>query len=277
MDFNHILFFSDKDSENSYRLIFAEKPPENILIFRPKGFSGLPNGLEEAAGSATISTHEVESLSIDDSKEWIANEVQTKPHRALMDMFEGLKEAGFKENIVISIFSGSKLHAALQLTFAMIIDASVQVIQGKPGQEQKVTSLDWLNGAMSAGTKKLQQGVLLGMLEAKCSEYSRHTSTQWAYSPENDGWLEAETIVGSQPPKTVPDTKGFSATASAMSGAGLLETKSTPSSENREQRYRLTGKGWITALSLWNERNESQLETRYGRISGAMINPKSPN
>jgi len=277
MSFNHILFFSDKDSEDSYRLIFTEKPPENVLIFRPKGFSGLPSGLEDVAGSATIFVHEVESLSIDDSEEWIANEVQTKPHRVLMEMFEGLKETGFEENIVISIFSGSKLHAALQLTFAMIIDASIQVVQGKPGEKQKIASLDWLNGAMSAGTKKLQQGVLLGMLEAKCSEYSRHMGTQSPYSPENDGWLEAETIVGSQPPETVPDTKGFSATASAMSEAGLLETKSEPSSENREQRYRLTGKGWISALSLWNERNENPLETRYGRISGVMINPKTPN
>ena len=32
------LYF-DKDSEDSYRQIFADKPPENVLIFRPKGFS----------------------------------------------------------------------------------------------------------------------------------------------------------------------------------------------------------------------------------------------
>jgi len=277
MSFNHILFFSDKDSADSYQLIFADKPPENVLIFIPKGFSGLPNGLEEAAGLDNIQHYEVESLSIDDSEEWMANEVQTKPHRVLMDMFEGLKQSGLKENIVISIFSGSKLHAALQLTFAMIIDASVQVVQGKPGEEQKIASFDWLNGAMSLGTKKFQQGVLLGMLEAKRSEYSRRAGTQSAYSPENDGWLEAETIVGSQPHETVPETKGFSATASAMAAAGLLETKSKPSSDNREQRYRLTGKGWISALSLWNERYEISSETRHGRISGVMINPKTPN
>ena len=281
MSYNHVLFFSDKESDGSYHQIFLEKPPEKVLVFRPRGFTDLPSGLAEAAGEARIIVHEVESLSIDDENEWFANEVQIKPHRVLMDMFEGLRESNLDhENIVISIFSGSKLHAALQLTFAMIIDADIQIIQGEPGREQEIVCLDWLKGALhSIETQKLQQGVLLGMLEAKWSEYSKFltfSDSQYSYSPESDGWLEAETIVGSQPEETVPDTKGFSATASAMCNSNLIARYLEPSAENREQRYRLTGKGWMAALSLWNERKEGQTESRSGRISGVMINPNNP-
>jgi hypothetical protein len=284
MSYNHILFSSSKDSLESYQRIFAEKPPENVLVFMPEGQGDIPSGLREAADGATIIPWKVESLDIDYEQEWIAAVVETKPPRILMQMIEGLTQSNLnQDNLVVTIFSGSKLHATLLFTFALIFDAEVHVLQGESDGEQELIGLEWLKGALhSMNNKKLQQGVLLGMLYAKNSEYSTHLlnsnhNEEKPYSPNEDGWLSAESIVGSQPPDSAPDPKGFASTASAMCKANLLERKLDPSSNNKEQRYRLSGKGWIAALSLWNQQNDEGIGSMYGRISGVMINPKSDN
>jgi len=255
---DHLLLHSGrKDQPGTYSAIFAERPPARVILFQPKGSENIPIGLEKAVEDhgAELFVREVESLDIPAT--WVADELRMKPHRVFINMFESLTEVGIRpEQVVVTVFSGTRLHASILLTLGMILDAEILVLSGK-GEEQEVTPQPWMKGILhEKKPNKLQAGVLLGMLEAKHLEHGQIDSP-------NRVWLEPETIVGTQAEGAAPDPLGFSSTANTMIDEKLLKK-----SKAGQMQYRLTGRGWLAALSLWNQIHEEDKDVPYkeGRI-----------
>ena len=270
MTFHHIIFNSSpannekfyQQQQENYRNLFDEYPPSKVLIFTTKTISDIHLGLKSEIGNHGIEPeiHEIEDLS--PPPNWTKETLSSKPYRMLSDMIDAFSQSKLVRNkTLVTIVGGSSLYSSLLLVLSRVIEASVVLNEGNR-ENPNYQIQTWLSKVEKyTNIKKHEQTFLINLLESK---------KRFDYSTvvHDSHWKSAKEISG-------VNTKAIKAKGVSNATTNLIENGLIESNNGTPVQYRLTAKGWTTALSMidLNSFETGKLsDIRASRITGLRLN-----
>jgi len=223
MRYDHVMIYPGRKfgsvEETGFLSLFEQYPPDRILLLHT-GMDAPPEHLQEAAGEADILFHKISELGARSFED--ALQMKAQPYVVLKEIFDGictelpgrLGNDDPEDPFIISLTSGSALHATLLLVLGIPLNALFVSIEARSRQAE-VHAHEWIHLGMKADHGSMQANVLRAILI---------NSTQRGYNLDtiSEGWLTADEIIGGLP-GDLPKTLGFSNTAEVLLDDDLLE------------------------------------------------------
>ncbi|MEE2758965.1 MAG: hypothetical protein VYA86_03180 [Candidatus Thermoplasmatota archaeon] len=270
MTYHHIIFnaspshtekFSLQQDEN-YRDLFGRYRPSKVLILTTKTLSEIHPGLKSEVENRNLTPEICEIEDLTPPPNWTKEMLSTKPYRILSDMIDAFSQSNLERHkTLVTIVGGSALYSSLLLVLSRVIGASVVLNEGNR-EEPDYQIQSWLSRVEEyTQIKKHEKTFLANLLESK-------KTADYSIVGHDSQWKSAKEISGVN--TKAPKAKGVSNTTSDLVENGLIE-----SNNGDPVQYRLTAKGWTTALStieLNSFASDKLSKIRASRITGLRLN-----
>ena len=246
-----------KSHDAGYDQLFSRLKGSKVLVFNPLGENPIHSGITAAATkhNVEIQTHSLDG--IEPPANWSRSELASKPFKILEGMIDGWRKSNLDSSkALVTIVGGSSLHGSLLLVFSRIIGASIALNEGdlKAPNYKLQTWLSQIENYTQVKPNEVE--ILKTFLNSKTGPDFSKTSFR-----EPDFWKDAKEITGS-------DIDAAKSTGLSSSIQRLIKEKYIIKNDGRPMQYRLTAKGWTTALTNSKFGTENPFNARSSRISG---------
>ena len=261
--FHHVLINSwdpsdpetKKSHDEGYNQLFTRFKPSEVLVFNPLGDQPIHSGIITYAEDVEIQAHSIEG--IEPPANWSQSDLAAKPFQILEDMVDGWRASNLNgSKALVTIVGGTSLHGSLLLVFSRIIGASIVLNNGdmKNPDYQLQTWLSQIENYTQVTSREVD--ILNTFLGSKEGPDFNKSSFR-----ESDFWKPASEITGS-------DIDASKSTGLSSSIKSLIDNGYIIKNNGRPMQYRLTAKGWTTALTNSELGLKNPFNARSSRISG---------
>ena len=247
MAYDHILIDSGKSDYNSSGIseLLNLYNPRRVLLFYQGELKAIPEELRNEVVKAHDGEFlpEVKLAALGDETSELG--IQSMPYTIFQEMQsaisehlpEHLSDEPTEGELVITIMAGSGLHQQLLLGLAIALEATIVTIDRGTAGTPVITSQEWFGLGLNQDDMTNAQKDLLS---AFLIQFTRAGEKNETIREK----MSADELLAGLEIHTVETAGGVSNTASGLINRGLIEVIG----DSSPVLYRLTGRGWVTAL-----------------------------